>query len=65
MSFVNDAGGELIVGVQDNPLNQSPYSSGKQFSLLSFKWFERGGLQFQVQFINKEYIFGNIGYLNK
>ncbi len=23
---------------------------------IEFKWFERGGLQFQVQFINKEYM---------
>ncbi len=23
---------------------------------IEFKWFERGGLQFQVQFINKEYV---------
>ena len=23
---------------------------------IEFKWFERGGLQFQVQFINKEFV---------
>jgi len=28
----------------------------KDYPEIEFKWFERGGLQFQVQFINKEYV---------
>ncbi|SFT15719.1 hypothetical protein SAMN05660206_11616 [Sphingobacterium wenxiniae] len=28
----------------------------KAYPEIEFKWFERGGLQFQVQFISKEYI---------
>ncbi|WP_219847918.1 hypothetical protein [Sphingobacterium gobiense] len=28
----------------------------KAYPEIEFKWFERGRLQFQVQFINKEYV---------
>ncbi|MBK1439632.1 hypothetical protein JHJ32_06520 [Parapedobacter sp. ISTM3] len=28
----------------------------KGYPKIEFKWFERGGLQFQVQFVNKDYV---------